>query len=136
MMRLFLKVHNRGERFPLSQRFGKCGQGHFISTKGILEENSEEMVHRSGLDILEKLSPQMLSSAVLGNVYFHVTRWCVGLVIVRFFLQMGHMNPRVYSLEFGSTRISQQYPVGAFLVRLKGGVIFNKQDLQIARHCA
>lgn len=69
MMQLFSRAMIKGRGFRLSQGFGKCRQGHFLSTKEIVEVNSEEKVYRLGLDILGMLSLQVTSS-VFGNVYF------------------------------------------------------------------
>ena len=41
--------------------------------------------------------------------------WC--------FLQVCHMNPRVYSLKFGGIRVDQQYLIGASAVRLKRALL-------------
>lgn len=75
VMMQFLIGYNqekKKKRFPLSQGFGNCEQGNVLSTKQIVEANSEEKVDRPGLDILGKLSHQMLSAAsIVGNLYFH-----------------------------------------------------------------
>ena len=62
----------------------------------------------SSRDILGKLSHQMLSASILGNLYFQVTIWCAHPVRVWCFLYECHMTLRVYSLKFGGTKIYLQ----------------------------
>lgn len=79
-----LQLGRGGRRFPLSQGFGKCEEEQFLSTKKI-EANSKEKADRPGLDMLGKLSHQMLSAAsILGNFYFD--QWYIGPVRVWCFL--------------------------------------------------
>ena len=44
-----------------------------------------ELSDGAGLDILGKLSHQVSSVSILGNLYLQVTRWCAGPARVWFF---------------------------------------------------
>lgn len=67
------------------------------------------------------------------EIYFQVTQWCVGPVRVWCCLQTCHRNPKVYSWEFGGTRVGQHDRdlFSKAEESLSGSVISNRKNFQV-----
>lgn len=102
MRRLFLKDHNNNKKCcPLLQGFGKCGMEHCLSMKERGSKGEKRymgLVQASWQSYFLRCHPlQCWESVLLGHLMV-----CRSHRIWRF-PPMCHVNPRAYSLEFGST---------------------------------
>ena len=73
-----------------------------------------------------------LSTSVLGNLYFHVTRRYAGPIRVWYFLQVCHVNTGVCSLEVGHTGLANRVLSRETGQSPSGGIFSGCQHLQIA----